>query len=183
MEYIEGIDLKKLLQERQILPPEEIIGLVRQICDALAYAHKLSIVHRDIKPANIMLTDDGVIKVTDFGIAKFLLAAGADATRSGSQIIGTPLYMSPEQIKGERVDARADIYALGATMYEMASGRPPFLEGNIEYHHLHTMPAPLPDAIAKGFADAVLKCLAKSPQDRFQSTDELSDALVAYLKG
>ncbi|MGI8908880.1 MAG: Hsp70 family protein [Candidatus Sumerlaeaceae bacterium] len=178
MEYIEGVDVKKLLQDRGILPVWEIAGIVRSVCDALGYAHKLSIVHRDIKPANVMLTDNNQVKVTDFGIAKLLLA-GKDATRSGSQIIGTPLYMSPEQIRGDAVDGRTDLYSLGATMYEMATGRPPFLDGNIEYHHLHTAPAPLPENVPENFAQIILKCLAKVPASRFQSTDELATALNA----
>lgn len=182
MEYIEGTDVKKLLQDRGTVPVWEIAGMVRSICDALGYAHKLSIVHRDIKPANIMLTDNNQVKVTDFGIAKMLLA-GKDATRSGSQIIGTPLYMSPEQIRGDSIDARTDIYSLGATMYEMASGRPPFLEGNIEYHHLHTPPAPLPDDVPEPMASIILKCLEKEPAKRFQSTDELSTALNQLAVG
>jgi molecular chaperone DnaK len=176
MEYIEGVDVKKLLQDRGILPVWEIAGICRSVCDALGYAHKLSIVHRDIKPANIMLTDNNQVKVTDFGIAKLLLA-GKDATRSGSQVIGTPLYMSPEQIRGDAVDARTDIYSLGATMYEMATGRPPFLDGNIEYHHLHTPPAALPESVPAPFAQIILKSLAKAPADRFQSTEELAQAL------
>jgi serine/threonine-protein kinase len=159
-----------------VLPVWEIAGICRSVCDALGYAHKLSIVHRDIKPANVMLTDNNQVKVTDFGIAKLLLA-GKDATRSGSQVIGTPLYMSPEQIRGDAVDGRTDIYSLGATMYEMATGRPPFLDGNIEYHHLHTPPAPLPDNVPPPFAEIILKALAKAPGDRFQSTEELAQGL------
>ncbi|MCX7717179.1 MAG: protein kinase, partial [Candidatus Sumerlaeaceae bacterium] len=177
MEYINGKDLKKILLERRTLPVKEIVSIVRSVCDALAYAHKQGIVHRDIKPANIMITHDGQVKVTDFGIAKFLLAT-ADSTRSGSQILGTPLYMSPEQIRGDQVDERSDIYSLGAMLYEMISGRPPFWEGNIEYHHLHTAPTPLDESVSPALASIVLKCLAKAPADRFQSIEELSVALM-----
>jgi serine/threonine-protein kinase len=177
MEYIDGKDLKKILLERRTLPTKEIVSIVRSVCDALAYAHKQGIVHRDIKPANIMITQDGQVKVTDFGIAKFLLAT-ADSTRSGSQILGTPLYMSPEQIRGDRVDERSDIYSLGAMLYEMISGRPPFWEGNIEYHHLHTAPTPLGDSVHPVLASIVIKCLAKAPEDRFQSIEEMSLALM-----
>jgi len=114
--------------------------------------------------------------VTDFGIAKFLLP-GPDATRSGSQIVGTPLYMAPEQIKGTEVDARADLYSLGVTIYEMITGVPPFYEGNIEYHHLHSQPPPLRVEVPLELADIVLKCLAKDPALRFQSAEELVTAL------
>lgn len=175
MEFIEGVDLKKVIHDRGTLPVWEIVAVCRAVCDALAYAHHQNIVHRDIKPANIMITDSNVVKVTDFGIAKFLLA-GPDATRSGSQIIGTPLYMSPEQIRGDAVDARSDIYSLGATLYEMATGRPPFLDGNIEYHHLHTPPASLPDSVPPVLAEVILKCLAKDPADRFQTTEAITAA-------
>lgn len=176
MEFIEGVDLKSVLADRKQLPMQEIINVARPVCDALAYAHQQSIVHRDIKPANIMITVNNQVKVTDFGIAKVLLA-GVDNTRSGSQIIGTPLYMSPEQIMGGDVDARTDIYSFGVMMYEMAAGKPPFLEGNIEYHHLHTPPPPLPVEVPDGLQEIILKCMEKKPEDRFQSIGELNQAL------
>ncbi len=176
MEFIEGVDLKSVLADRKTLPVHEVVSIARPVCDALAYAHQQSIVHRDIKPANIMITNTNQVKVTDFGIAKVLLA-GADATRSGSQIIGTPLYMSPEQILGSEVDARTDIYSLGVMLYEMVAGKPPFLEGNIEYHHLHTMPPPMNDSVPQAIREIVMKCLEKNPEDRFQAISELGDAL------
>lgn len=178
MEFIEGVDLKSVLSDRKHLPLHEIATIASPVCEALEYAHKQSIVHRDIKPANIMITNNNQVKVTDFGIAKVLLA-GADATRSGSQIIGTPLYMSPEQIMGGEVDARTDIYSFGATLYEMAAGRPPFLDGNIEYHHLHTSPPAMGETIPLALQNIVLKCLEKKPESRFQSIQELGDALTA----
>lgn len=176
MEYIEGMDVKKLLQDRGALPAPEVVAICRAVCDALAYAHKTGIVHRDIKPANIMITSKNEVKVTDFGIAKFLLATH-ESTQSGSQIIGTPLYMSPEQIQGDKVDARSDIYSLGATLYEMVSGKPPFSEGNIEYHHLHSPPPPLPDNVPRPLAAAIMRCLAKAPADRYQTTEDLNTAM------
>ncbi len=182
MEFIEGVDLKTVLAERKLLPLYEIAGIARPVCDALAYAHQQSIVHRDIKPANIMITNTNQVKVTDFGIAKVLLA-GADSTRSGSQIIGTPLYMSPEQIMGTDVDARADIYSLGATLYEMAVGRPPFLDGNIEYHHLHTLPPAMTDTVPLALQQIVLKCLEKKPEDRYKSIHDLGEALTKLATG
>jgi molecular chaperone DnaK len=176
MEYIPGRDVKTIIREHGPLPCAEVVRIATAVARALAYAHKLQIVHRDIKPANIMIAEDGSIKVTDFGIAKFLLP-GPDATRSGSQIVGTPLYMAPEQIKGTEVDARADLYSLGVTIYEMISGVPPFYEGNIEYHHLHSQPPPLRVEVPLELADIVLKCLAKDPALRFQSAEELVTAL------
>jgi molecular chaperone DnaK len=176
MEYIEGEDLKKILKERKTLPADEVVTVARAVCDALAYAHQMNIVHRDIKPANIMIAKEQRIKVTDFGIAKFLLA-GPESTRSGSQILGTPLYMSPEQIRGDQVDVRSDIYSFGATLYEMASGRPPFPDGNIEYHHLHTPPPPLPATVNEALRVVVMRCLEKQQTERFQTITELKFAL------
>ncbi|MBX7246459.1 MAG: molecular chaperone DnaK [Candidatus Sumerlaeaceae bacterium] len=172
MEYIEGRDLKKILSEQSMLPVEDIVEISQGVCDALAYAHQLGIVHRDIKPANIMITNDGKVKVTDFGIAKFLLA-GPEVTRSGSQILGTPLYMSPEQIRGDQIDIRSDIYSFGAMLYEMACGKPPFWEGNIEYHHLHTAPPELTVDLPDPVRATIMKCLAKEVADRIQTVDEV----------
>lgn len=176
MEYIAGQDLKTLLRQRGPLPCHEVVRLAKAVCEALAYAHKLQIVHRDIKPANIMIAEDGRVKVTDFGIAKFVGPA-PDVTRSGSQVIGTPLYMSPEQIKGDEVDARSDLYSLGVTLYELLAGTPPFVEGNIEYHHLHTPAPPLPVAVPLELAEAIHRCMAKDPSKRFQSAEELLELL------
>ncbi|MDK2971435.1 MAG: molecular chaperone DnaK [Candidatus Sumerlaeota bacterium] len=171
MEYIEGVDLKRMISERTRFTEEQIIYYFIQICDALSYAHQLGIVHRDIKPANIMITDKNNVKITDFGIAKILL--GEDATKSGTAVIGTPLYMAPEQIIGERVDGRTDIYALGIMMYEMVSGNPPFYLGNIEYHHIHTAPPELPERVSPKLAKIIVKMIAKKPEDRYQSVDEI----------
>jgi molecular chaperone DnaK len=175
MEYIEGRDLKKLLLERKTLTDQEVARIGRDVAEALAYAHGLGVVHRDIKPANIMITSDNRVKVTDFGIAKML--GGNDVTSSGSQIIGTPLYMSPEQIRGQDIDARIDIYSLGATLYEACCGHPPFVEGNIEYHHLHTVPQPLPESVSPLLSSAIMKCLEKDPAKRWADTASLSQAL------
>jgi serine/threonine-protein kinase len=177
MEYIVGEDLKRLLKKRVTIEPQEVIRIAQRICDALGYAHGQNIIHRDIKPANIMITEANGVKVTDFGIAK-LLHATRDVTRTGSQIVGTPLYMSPEQVSGERVDARSDIYSLGVMMYEMACGRPPFIEGNIEYHHLHSEVPPPPDTVPEHLAKVIMHCLEKDAARRYQSTEELSAALA-----
>ncbi len=176
MEYISGRDLKTILREQGPLPSAEVVRVAIGVAQALAHAHSLQIIHRDIKSANIMISDDGTIKVTDFGIAK-MLVQGPEITHSGSQIVGTPLYMAPEQIKGGDVDGRADIYSLGVTMYELLSGHPPFFEGNIEYHHLHSPPPPLQVPVSFELADIVLRCLAKDPAQRFQSAEELIEAL------
>jgi len=175
MEFIEGIDMKRMLSERTTFTEEMILYYFMGICDALGYAHKLGIVHRDIKPANIMITSQNTVKITDFGIAKMLQSP--DATKSGTAVIGTPLYMAPEQIIGESVDGRTDIYALGIMLYEMVSGNPPFYLGNIEYHHIHTAPPALPDRVAPNLRKAILKMIAKKPEDRFQAVEEIVPAI------
>ncbi|MEO8376446.1 MAG: Hsp70 family protein, partial [Candidatus Sumerlaeota bacterium] len=175
MEYIEGTDLKRMLGERTTFNEDQLVFYFLQICDALAYAHKLSIIHRDIKPANIMITKQNNVKVTDFGIAKIL--HGEDSTKSGTAVIGTPLYMAPEQITGEGVDARSDIYSLGIMMYELVSGHPPFYLGNIEYHHIHTPPPPLPDKVSPTLRRVIMRCIEKSASNRYQSVDEIFEDL------
>ena len=177
MEYIEGIDLKGMLRERKNFAWKEISQVVFALCGALKYAHKLNIVHRDIKPANIMLTDGNEVRITDFGIAKILTAE--DLTRPDSMVMGTPLYMAPEQVEGGKIDFRTDIYALGAMLFEMLSGAPPYQEGNIEYQHVHAEIPALPPTIAQQLADVIYKCLAKKQDDRFKSVKELEIAFRA----
>jgi serine/threonine-protein kinase len=150
---------------------KQILLYLLKICDALEYAHSLGIVHRDIKPANIMITKDNSIKITDFGIAKVIHSS--DSYKFQTAILGTPLYMAPEQIVGERIDARTDIYSLGITLYEVIKGTPPFLKGNVEYHHVHTKPDALPDSTSPLLKKIIMKCIEKDPKDRFQSTHEI----------
>ncbi|MCX8038687.1 MAG: serine/threonine protein kinase, partial [Candidatus Sumerlaeia bacterium] len=177
MEYIEGRDLKKILLEKSRLSLAEIKKYFMAMCSALQYAHELDVVHRDIKPANVMITSQDTVKVTDFGIAKILRSE--DVTRSSSMIMGTPLYMAPEQIEGQPVDGRCDIYSLGIMLYEAIAGRPPFTEGNIEYHHVYTTPPPLPDDVPDALKAIVLKCVEKKPEARFQNPGEVLAALEA----
>ena len=176
MEYIEGEDLKKLLGKEAPFPEDKVLGILRQILQALDYAHQLGVVHRDIKPANIMLTAGGALKITDFGIAKILTAN--EATRVRMLIVGTPLYMSPEQIEGGKVDARSDLYSLGITAYEMLFGEPPFCEGDIEYHHIHSRPPDLPETVSAPLREFVARCIQKDPAQRFQSSREALDFLA-----
>ncbi len=174
MEFVEGSDLRQKLRQApgHKLPLDQIVRYIRQVCEAMEYAHSIGIVHRDIKPANLMLTRDDQIKVTDFGIAKMVQDDGApDSTQQGV-IVGTPLYMSPEQVKGAVVDHRADIYSMGAVFYEMASGKPPFTEGDLAYQHMFVEPKPLKD-VPEAFNAIVMKCLAKDPAQRWQSAKEI----------
>jgi len=171
MEYIEGMDLKRMLMEKTTFTLDMVLYYLRQICDAISYAHRLGIVHRDIKPANVMVTTDNQIKITDFGIAKIL--RGDDITKSGTAVIGTPLYMAPEQIIGDSIDARTDIYSLGIMLYEIVAGNPPFYLGNIEYHHIHTAPPELPSSIPAGLAKIIMKMIEKEPGNRYQKIEEM----------
>lgn len=181
MEYIKGTDLKTILADGEGnagIDEDQLIYYFLQLCDALSYAHNLNIIHRDIKPANVMITTDNNVKITDFGIAKILKSD--DSTKSGTAVIGTPLYMAPEQITGEGVDARTDIYSLGIMMYELISGHPPFYLGNIEYHHIHTAPPQLPENISETLQNVIMRCVEKDPDKRFQCVDEIYKALQKY---
>lgn len=169
MEFIEGQDLKTIIKNDERVVGEKFIRYIKQTCHALSYAHTMGIIHRDIKPANIIITSNNNVKIADYGIAK--IAKARDATRLGV-VMGTPLYMPPEQIEGKTVDGRSDIYSLGIVMYEMLTGSPPFTEGNIDYHHIHSAPPKMVD-VKPEFESIVMKCIEKNPEDRFQSTQEI----------
>lgn len=175
MEFVTGSDLKIRLRknDRKPLPMEAVLRYSKEIASAMAYAHSIGIVHRDLKPANLMLTQEDVVKVTDFGIAKIMEQTSSDveATQAGA-IIGTPLYMSPEQVQGREVDHRADIYSMGVVFYELANGRPPFVEGDLSYQHLNAEPKPLQN-VPEAYNAVVMKCLAKKREDRWQSMEEI----------
>ncbi|MBO0728801.1 MAG: serine/threonine protein kinase, partial [Acidimicrobiaceae bacterium] len=187
MELVRGQTLRQLLSQRGRLDLPLAIGLTRQIADALAYAHRAGLIHRDVKPANVLLTDDeyGMLraKVTDFGIAKATEALDQDLTNTG-MVLGTPKYLSPEQIRGTEPDTRTDLYSLGVILYEMVAGRPPFV-GNTDMAtalaHLNDQPVPLrqyrpetPPALDRIVADL----LAKEPTRRVPSAAALSQALA-----
>ncbi|MGI8907314.1 MAG: protein kinase domain-containing protein [Candidatus Sumerlaeaceae bacterium] len=174
MEFVQGGDLKQHFRgtRKGKLLPEEIAKLMAPVANALDYAHSLHIVHRDIKPANIMLDEFGVPKVSDFGIAKML--EKTSETMVGA-IIGTPLYMSPEQVQGLGVDNRADIYALGIMMYEFANGRPPFTEGDLAYQHIHVMPKPI-EGIPDSLNEIIMRCLEKDRDQRWANAGEIQKA-------
>jgi tetratricopeptide (TPR) repeat protein len=170
MEYINGSNLKDILFEKTKLSPLEAIDISIQVSSALSYAHKMKVVHRDIKPANIMVTDEGHVKVMDFGIASMMERAGL--TQTGA-MIGTPLYMSPEQAEGKPVDGRSDIYSLGIMMYEFVEGHPPFYSGNISYQHLNVVPPPITaEGVPICLIDVIMKCLEKNKDDRYQNAEQ-----------
>jgi serine/threonine-protein kinase len=178
MEFVKGSDLKRLLRQQRKLDIDKAVSIILPICDALDYAHRQGIVHRDIKPANIMLTEDGVAKLSDFGIAKALELTGE--TKTGA-IIGTPLYMSPEQVQGRPVDHRADIYSLGIMFYELLAGKPPFTEGDIAYQHCRVPARPIP-GIPDELNAIILKCIEKDREQRWASAGELAQALRAWYE-
>ncbi|HID65083.1 MAG TPA: serine/threonine-protein kinase, partial [Anaerolineae bacterium] len=162
------------------LPPERILEILKPVAEALAYAHEQGVLHRDIKPSNIMLTPEGGIFLTDFGLAR--MAQSGESTLSQDMMIGTPQYMSPEQAKGEKVDERTDIYSLGVVLFEMLTGRVPFSADTpyaVVHDHIYT-PLPLPTTIKPdiypGLERVVLKALAKNKDDRYQKVTELAKA-------
>ena len=167
MELVEGKSLQTLLDARQAFPLPRVVRIMEQTCGALQFAHERNIVHRDIKPANLMLTPDDTVKVTDFGTAKILQFGTAHQT---AHVIGTPSYMSPEQVKGRPVDGRSDIFSLGVVLYEMVTGEKPFPGQNITtviYKIVNEDPVPprqIDPSIHPGLSQTVMKALAKQPE-------------------
>jgi serine/threonine-protein kinase len=181
MEFVRGQTLDNLLEQLGTIAPGTAVAWCCQVLDAMHYAHRKGVVHRDIKPANLMITDEGLIKVTDFGIARVL--GERRKTRTG-HIIGTITYMSPEQIRGQDVDARADLYSLGAVLFELLTGRPPFTADNefsVMNAHINT-PAPLVRDLGVDVPDwldaAMQRALAKGPLERFQTATDFRAMLA-----
>jgi predicted Ser/Thr protein kinase len=181
MEFIEGTTLHELLAEKRVLATDEILQYTRQITRGLDYAHSNGIVHRDIKPANIMITANGTVKIMDFGIAK----SGGQVTNTG-QVLGTPNYMSPEQVKGRSLDGRSDLFSMGVILYEMLTGEKPFVGQNVTtiiYKIVNENPiAPrdLDVTVHPGLSAIVVKALAKAPDDRYQTGADLVRDLENY---
>jgi serine/threonine-protein kinase len=188
MEYVDGRTLRDLLREDRRLLPERALEITDGVLRALDYSHRNGIVHRDIKPGNVMLTRDGKVKVMDFGIARAVSDAQATMTQT-AQVIGTAQYLSPEQARGERVDARSDLYSTGCLLYELLTGRPPFLGDSpvaIAYQHVRENPVPPSrvDPEVPQWADAiVLRAMAKDPRDRYQSAAEMRQDIQRALQG
>ncbi len=180
MEHVPGQDLKKVILSRAPLEGPQAVGIVVQIAAALDYAHRRGIVHRDIKPANVLITGQGRVKITDFGVARL---AGSDLTRS-DQFVGSPGFMSPEQLKGGQVDGRSDLFALGVILYQLLTGKAPFEGESVSevLYRISSQPAEPPSEshadVSPDFDPILEKALAKDPERRFQTGQEMIAALA-----
>ncbi len=182
MEFLEGVELRDIMDGGAQLDLDRVVEIVSQVADGLAFAHEHGVIHRDIKPSNIMILKSGVAKITDFGIA---LIPSSSRTLAG-MVLGSPKYMSPEQVVGQDVDRRSDIFSLGVMLYEMLTGKPPFSGDNISaimYRILNEMPvAPvtLKPELPEIFNYIVARALAKHPDDRYQNAAEMAEDLRGY---
>ncbi|WP_037614918.1 Stk1 family PASTA domain-containing Ser/Thr kinase [Streptomyces aureus] len=188
MEYVDGSTLRELLHSGRRLLPERSMEMTIGILQALEYSHRAGIVHRDIKPANVMLTRNGQVKVMDFGIARAMGDSGMTMTQTAA-VIGTAQYLSPEQAKGEQVDARSDLYSTGCLLYELLTVRPPFVGDSpvaVAYQHVREDPQPpsvFDPEITPEMDAIVLRALVKDPDYRYQSADEMRADIEACLDG
>ncbi len=182
MEFLQGRELRDILNEEPLLPIDQVLDIVIQVALGLAYAHEHGIVHRDVKPSNIMVVRDGHVKITDFGIAR--MASASVRTQTG-MVLGSPKYMSPEQVMDKQLDQRSDIFSLGVMLYEMLAGQVPFNGENVNaimYQILNAVPTPLSSlnpAVPSMANFIIAKALAKSPGDRYHDAGEFANDLRA----
>ncbi|TFV63571.1 UNVERIFIED_ORG: Stk1 family PASTA domain-containing Ser/Thr kinase [Bacillus sp. AZ43] len=188
MEYVEGETLRDVLRREGRLSPERAMSLSADICGALDFSHRNGIVHRDVKPGNVMITPQGSVKVMDFGIARAVSDSAATMT-STAAVIGTAQYLSPEQARGESVDARSDVYSLGCLLYELVTGAPPFTGDSpvsVAYQHVREdprLPSSINPAIPPELDAILLKAMSKNPANRYQSAAEMRNDLLRALAG
>ncbi|MGB8516270.1 MAG: serine/threonine-protein kinase [Gallionella sp.] len=182
MEFLQGRELREIMNDGGLLPVDHVLSIVAQVASGLAYAHEYGIVHRDVKPSNIMVIRDGHVKITDFGIAR--MASSAVRTQTG-MVLGSPKYMSPEQVLGKDLDQRSDIFSLGVMLYEMLTGHAPFSGDNVNaimYQTLNTVPAQ-PNSVNTSVPEMlnfiVAKALAKGVDDRYQDAKDFAADLRA----
>jgi serine/threonine-protein kinase len=187
MEYVEGRPLSAVLRDPQPMPPRQIATIGAGVAAALAFAHRHGVVHRDVKPGNVLITPDGDVKVTDFGIAR-AMNTEESLTQTGA-VMGTAAYFSPEQAEGKGVDSRSDIYSLGVVLYEMAVGRPPFTGDSpvaVASKHVRDMPVLPREAnptVPPALEAVIMKAMAKNPDDRYGSAEELRADLLRFADG
>ena len=184
MEFLSGQSLRSVLDSGVVLPPEHIVRIATQVADGLSFAHASGVVHRDIKPANIMVLENNIVKISDFGIA--LLPSGS-LTMDG-KAVGSPKYMSPEQVLGKKPDGRSDIFSLGAVLYEMLTGHPPFTGADLNailYQVLNgapALPSSLNPGLPPGFDRIVARALSKDPEKRYQNAADMAADLRNYRR-
>ena len=188
MEYVDGVTLRDIVHNDGPMPVQRALEVIADACQALNFSHQHGIVHRDVQPANIMISKTGAVKVMDFGIARAIADSGNKVTQTAA-VIGTAQYLSPEQARGEQVDARSDVYSLGCVLYEILTGQPPFVGDSpvaVAYQHVREDPVPpsqkRPD-ISPELDAVVLKALAKNPDNRYQSAAEMRNDLVRVHSG
>src|SRR5689334_817796 len=186
LEFVKGRTLRAWINESSP-PPPQVFAIMHGVLQALDYAHRHSIVHRDVKPENVLISDDGIVKVADFGIARLTddTGAGGTATKTGTTV-GTPQYMSPEQVASSRVDGRSDLYSAGIMLYELVAGQPPFsasdADGPFTLMAKHVQAPPQPPSVYRPglnpeLEQVIMKSLAKRPEDRYQSGQECDHAI------
>lgn len=188
MEYVDGQTLRDIVKTEGALGGKRAMEVMADVCAALDFSHRNSIVHRDVKPANVMITETGAVKVMDFGIARALHDGQAAVTQTAA-VIGTAQYLSPEQARGESVDARSDVYSAGCVLYELIAAEPPFTGDSpvaVAYQHVREDPQPpshVNSSVPPQLDAIVLKALAKNPANRYQSAAEMRSDLVRVLSG
>jgi beta-lactam-binding protein with PASTA domain/tRNA A-37 threonylcarbamoyl transferase component Bud32 len=187
MELVDGTSLAEVLRGSRTLTASRSVTIAAQVAAALGYAHRNGVVHRDVKPGNILITSDGQVKVTDFGIAQAV--SSEDQLAEEGSVMGTATYFSPEQASGESVDGRSDVYSLGVVLYEMLAGRPPFIGDSplaVSTQHVHgsvPFPTQFNDTVPRDLEAIVMESLGKSPSQRYQSADEFRTDLIRFNEG
>lgn len=188
MEYVDGVTLRDIVHTEGPMPPKRAIEVIADACQALNFSHQNGIIHRDVKPANIMISSTNAVKVMDFGIARAIADSGNSVTQTAA-VIGTAQYLSPEQARGDAVDARSDVYSLGCVLYEILTGEPPFTGDSpvaVAYQHVREDPIPPSErheGISADLDAVVLKALAKNPENRYQTAAEMRADLVRVHNG
>ena len=188
MEYVAGRTLRDILREGRKILPERALEITSGVLSALDYSHRAGIIHRDIKPGNVMLTPSGDVKVMDFGIARAIADASSTMTQTAA-VVGTAQYLSPEQARGETVDSRSDVYSTGCLLYELLTGRPPFVGDSpvaVAYQHVREPAAPPSDhdtELPPEVDAIVMKALAKRVEDRYQRAAAMRSDIERYLAG